>query len=230
MGNSFPALCSFKLEQSVESLNLENVVSFHFPYLTLISVLLLTEVSFRYQDISRTVAAPPPAVTQHGAVQCNGLINTAASIIVCCPHYLVSGVHWPASVSVSTLCSFRISCLGWAGLDWAGQHKSPYVIFTKVAPSARLPTSVLPLTREKISLIKDSPHLRPRFIHHCVFQESSDCSIVKCDYYDTDTAAPVSIFDPMLSSLPLSSISSLGIRAVNEPSQSCTVLLVESAV
>ena len=93
MGNSFPALCSFKLEQSVESLNLENVVSFHFPYLTLISVLLLTEVSFRYQDISRTVAAPPPAVTQHGAVQCNGLINTAASIIVCCPHYLVSGVH-----------------------------------------------------------------------------------------------------------------------------------------
>ena len=63
-----------------------------------------------------------------------------------------------------------------------------------------------------------------------MFQESSDCSIVKCDYYDTDTAAPVSIFDPMLSSLPLSSISSLGIKAVYEPSQSCTVLLVESAV
>ena len=129
--------------------------------------------------------------------------------------------------------SHLVSGLGWAdwaGLDWAGQHKSPYVIFTKVATSARLPTSVLPLTREKISLIKDSPHPRPTFIHHCVFQESSDCSIVKCDYYDTDTAAPVSIFDPMLSSLPLSSISSLGIRAVNEPSQSCTVLLVESAV
>ena len=120
MGNSFPGLCSFKLEQNVECLNLlENVVSFHFPYLTLISVLLLTEVSFRYQAEGRSEASPS-AVTRHGAMQWT---DKYGRLHYCpLPHW--SGVHWPASVSVSTLCSFRISCLGWAGwagLGWAAQ-------------------------------------------------------------------------------------------------------------
>ena len=115
-----------------------------------------------------------------------------------------------------------------SGLGWAAQIS---VCHFYQGRSLRPPPNLRPSfdTREDIFNKRlSSPRLT--FIHHCVFQESSDCSIVKCDYYDTDTAAPVSIFDPMLSSLPLSSISSLGIRAVNEPSQSCTVLLVESAV
>ena len=122
--------------------------------------------------------------------------------------------------------SHLVSGLGWADwarLDWAAQIS---VCHFYQGRSLRPPPNLRPSfdTREDIFNKRlSSPQPRPRFIHHCVFQESSDCSIVKCDYYDTDTAAPVSIFDPMLSSLPLSSISSLGIRAVNEPSQSCTV-------
>ena len=211
MGNSFPGLCSFKLEQNVECLNLlENVVSFHFPYLTLISVLLLTEVSFRYQAEGRSEASPS-AVTRHGAMQWTDKYGRL--------HYCLWCPLTRVCLSLNFVqFSHFVSGLGWAGC--AGQHKSPYVIFTKVATSARLPTSVLPLTQEKISLIKDSSPSRQTHIHTSLhlFQENSDCSIVKCDYYDTDTAAPVSIFDPMLSSLPLSSISTLGIRAVNEPS------------
>ena len=237
MGNSFPGLCSFKLEQSVECLNLENVVSFHFPYLTLISVLLLTEGSFRYQAEGRSEASPS-AVTRHGAMQWTDKYGRL--------HYCLWCLLTRVCLSLNFVqFSHFVSGLGWlgwavwAGLGWAGQHKSPYVIFTKVATSARLPTSVLPLTQEKISLLKDSSPSRQTHIHTSLhmFQENSDCSIVKCDYYEPDTAAPVSIFDPMLSSLPLSSISSLGTRAVNVPSQSCTLpgegtycshLLVES--
>ena len=164
MGNSFPGLCSFKLEQSVECLNLENVVSFHFPYLTLISVPLLTEVSFRYQAEGRTEAAPPSAVTRHGAMQWTDkygrlhyclwcpLTRVCLSLNFVQFSHFVSGLGW-------------LGWAVWAGLGWAGQHKSPYVIFTKVATSARLPTSVLPLTREKISLIKDSSPSRQTHIH-----------------------------------------------------------------
>ena len=118
MGNSFPGLCSFKLEQNVECLNLlENVVSFHFPYLTLISVPLLTEVSFRYQAEGRTEAAPPSAVTRHGAMQWTDKYGRL-HYCLWCPltrvwlslnfvqfSHFVSGLGW----------------LGWAGLGWAAQ-------------------------------------------------------------------------------------------------------------
>ena len=120
MGNSFPALCSFKLEQNVESLNLENVVSFHFPYLTLISVLLLTEVSFRYQDISQNCGSPTTSrhSARRGAMQWTDKYGRL--------HYCLlpplSGIWCPLTRVCLSLnfvqFSHLVSGLGWA--DWAG--------------------------------------------------------------------------------------------------------------
>ena len=46
---------------------------------------------------------------------------------------------------------------------------------------------------------------------------------MKPDFYDTDIA-PVSMLDPLLSSMPLSSISTLGASSSSSPASSCSSL------